>query len=390
MITNHTKYLVFVLFSIINTVTVLAADNGSIQDIDATINSSFNSVYENPDDAITLGNSIYDNNNYTQKTRVKALMLVSLAYTSKRDYQQALEYIEKANSLSKTINEPTLQIEIMFRMGTIYQQLKIYDKSLEYIEKTEHLTSLYPKHDPVRKFLANSYAVKGFIYKENLNCDIALDYFNKSIAEFLSISNNSYYTNLSIVFYNMGNCNTLQANYNEAKINFNKAITYGKDADAASLIAFAQKGLAEVYMLEGDYNMATTLLHDGLKRSSKVGDLILNLGLYKGLYETYLALNQWDDYQKYFDLFLKTQQKIKESERNSISDSLDQIHLNQTEQIETLESQLVYYIQWIISGVTLFLLIVFFLLKRNKKTINTLQKRVKNLQDIKFNASTTS
>ncbi|RSK39851.1 tetratricopeptide repeat protein [Mangrovimonas spongiae] len=354
-----------------------------IQEIDSLLEAGRGKVYENPDESIKLGLSIYENNLYTQKNRIRGLILVSLAYTSKRDYQKALEYATEANNLSSEIDDQKLQIEILFKIGILYQQLKIYDKSLEYIEKTEQLSSLYPPQDPTRKYLANSYAVKGFIYKENLNCDIALEFFNKSIREYKSLGSAAYYSNLSIVNYNKGNCYSLLSEYNLAKESFEKAISYAKLEEANSLISFAQKGLAEVYLLEGQYKTALLLLEDALKTSSKVGDLILNQGIYKGLFENHLALNNWESYQKYYDLYLKTQLEIKKSERNSINTSINENYKNQEAILKASDVRFKNTIKWIFSFIILVVLAVFLLERKNKKTIKTLQKRIKDIQNTK-------
>ncbi|WP_338731723.1 tetratricopeptide repeat protein [Mangrovimonas cancribranchiae] len=354
-----------------------------IQEIDSLLEVGKSKVYENPDESIKLGLTIYENNLYTQKNRIRGLILVSLAYTSKRDYQKALEYATEANNLSSEIDDEKLQIEILFKIGILYQQLKIYDKSLEYIEKTEQLSSLYPPQDPIRKYLANSYAVKGFIYKENLNCDIALEFFNKSIREYKSLGSAAYYTNLSIVNYNKGNCYSLLSEYNLAKESFEKAISYAELEEANSLISFAQKGLAEVYLLEGQYEIALSLLEAALKTSSKVGDLILNQGIYKGLFENHLALNNWESYQKYYDLYLKTQLEIKKSERNSINISINENYKNQEAILKASDVRFKTIIKWIFSFIILVILAVFLIERKNKKTIKTLQKKIKDIQNTK-------
>ncbi|WP_452227187.1 tetratricopeptide repeat protein [Lacinutrix cladophorae] len=375
---------VFVMF-FLQTSTLTYAKEKNTQQIDSLLKASKNRVYETPDKSIELGLSVFNNLNYSDKTRTRALMLVSLAYTSKRDYQKALEYIEKAEELSSDIKDQRLQIEILFMTGILYQQLKIFDKSIEFLEKTEKQSLIYPERDSVSKYLANSYIVKGFIYKDNLNCDIALEFFNKGIREYENLKDANHRANLSIVYYNKGNCYTLLSEYGNAKNSFNRSIAFAKLENASSLISFAQKGLAEVYTLEGEYQEAITLLQTALNQSRKVGDLVLNLGIYKGLFENYLALNKWEEYQKYYDLYLKVQLEIKISERNSISDSINKNSNTQNEELDTILKQFKNRFNWIVLLSLLVIIGIIFFHKKDQKTISSLKSKVESIQNMKTN-----
>lgn len=352
----------------------------NIQDIDSILEVSKSKVYDNPNTSIELGLTIYDNLKNPIKSRVKALMLVSLAHTSKRNYQKALEYVLKADELTKDIDDDVLKVEILFRIGILYQQLKIFDKSIEYLEKTEQMALQYPNKNEVGKYIANSYTVKGFIYKDNLNCDIALEFFDKGIAEYKNLKHEDVNANLSITYYNKGNCYVLLSQYDKARESFVKSIELARLAEANSLIAFGKKGLASVFTEQGDYQKAINYLNEALDQSKDVGDLVLNSGIYNGLLENHLALNQWDEYQKYFDLYSSTQLEIKQSERNSISDSLLDNEKRRNEELLHLQNQSKTQLKVFIALVVLILMGVFFIQKKNRKVLNSLHDKVKSLQ----------
>lgn len=379
------KPLYIFLLLLINTPMVsfaLVAD-AQVQHIDSLLMASNLKVYENPNASIELGLSVCENPDYPTKTKVKALMLVTLGYTSKRNYQKALEYIIKADELSKALNDKVLQVEILFRIGILYQQLKIFDKSIEYLEKTETMALLYPVRDSVSKYLANSYAVKGFIYKDNLNCDIALEYFNKGITEYKNVKNLEVNSNLSIVYYNKGNCYTILSEYDKAKNSFNQSIILAKSARANSLVAFAKKGLASVFTAQGDYQKAIDYLEAALEQSKNVGDIVLNSSIYNGLLENYLALNQWDEYKKYSELYYTSQLEIKIAERNSISDSLDENANRKNEDYSRTKNQTINRLKLFCILVSVILITVFFIEKKNRKTTISLQNKIKILQNQK-------
>src|SRR5690606_26357206 len=108
-------------------------------DFDSIIASGTLDVYENPDRAIKIGMSVYENQSLDVHTRVNGLMLVSNAYVSKRDYPKSLEYTIKANQLSKQVNDLILQIKTVSKTAILYQQMKIYDKAIQHLDENEKL-----------------------------------------------------------------------------------------------------------------------------------------------------------------------------------------------------------------------------------------------------------
>ena len=330
-ITYHFLLLLGVIYTL-----PLAAFQSQDKLGDSLVTEAVKAVFKDPNKAISSALLIYENDAYSKEIKTKALMVVSTAYSSKRDYKKALDYIIKANEFSDKIDNKKLQIEILFRAGILYQQLKIYDKAIAYMEDVEKRCLNYRGSDEVGGVLASSYLVKGFIYKDNLNCDIAIEFFDKGLNEYERLGGQNH--NRSIGYYNKGNCQILLSEYANAKESFNKSIELANLENASSLVSFAEKGMAEVYTLEGKYSEAVSLLQSALEKSKPVGDLVLNLGIYKGLFENYLALDQWDDYHKYYDLFLKTQLEIKKSERNSVSVSIKESSKILNEELNEIQS----------------------------------------------------
>lgn len=384
---NHYTYM-FVCFAVLQSVVCFAETILQEKEkTDSLLRLGTRIAYENPNETIQLGLLVFENENNTPKSRLRGLMLVSLGYTSKRDYQKALKYVIKANEFTTTqLNDPILNIELLTRTGILYQQLKIFDKSIEFLDKSEQACLAYPYKDSVSLLLGNTYLVKGFIYKDNLNCDIALGYFEKGIKEYERQSGSAQHNNLSIAHYNKGNCYALLSNYGLAKNSFNRSIELAKTEGANSLVSFAQKGMAEVYTLEGRYQDALELLQQALEQSKNVGDLILNQGIYKGLFENYLALNNWEEYQKYYNQYLSMQVKIQQSERNSVSDSINEDKKNQEEKARHLEIQFRFNQYIIIFGAVLVVFCIVFIEIKNRKSIkklkNEIEKRYKSKSEV--------
>ena len=347
--------------------------------IDSVIKVTSIEMYVNPDKVIKVGKEIVSKSNNVN-TKIKGYKLISDGYSSKRDYQKSLEYVIKASNLISQSDNKLLKILITNKVGIQYHQLKIYDKSIQYLDEAEKLCIEYPQKDSVRLQLGTNYIVRGFIYKEKLNCDIAIAFFDKGINEIKQSKDEALKSGkLSIAKYNKGNCYILLSEYIAAIKSFEEAIVDAKKTNALSLQAFALKGLAQVYTLEGKYNEAIKFLEAAEVISADVNDLVLNQEIYKGLSENYLAINDMDKYKISQIKYIKTQQRLKESERKSISDLIFEKEKEINTKIENDNPN--YYMGFIILlclfGIVLFL----FYYKKTKLAIEKLNLDIKLLQN---------
>lgn len=349
--------------------------------LDSIIKVNTSKMYENPDAVIVAGNLVVNESGNDIDIKIRGYKLISDGYSSKRDYKNSLKYVIKANELLPQSKDELLKIFIINKTGIQYHQLKVYDKSIQYLDEAEKLSMEYPSRDSVHSFLGVNYIVRGFIYKEKLNCDIAINYFDRGIRELLLDKNTKdNATKLSIAKYNKGNCYLLMANTKLATKSFEESIAYAKEMNASSLLAFAQKGLAQVYTMEGKYGDAVKILDEALVISKKVNDLVLNQEIYKGLSENYLALNEWKKYTKFRSEYLKTQRKLKEQERNSVGDSLFQKEVEAKRKMEDAIPQFWYAIL-IILIISVSLVAVFIVyVRRSEIQIEKLHQIIKTLQ----------
>ena len=362
--------------------------NGSLyaqnkKDIDNRIKEGTLLMYKNPDEAIRIGNKIIEEANGNVDCKIRAYKLISDAYSSKRDYQKSLEYVIKASQILNLSKDVLLKIIITNKMGIQYHQLKIYDKSIQYLNQAEQLMLEYPVKDSVMYHLGTNNTVRGFIYKEKLNCDLAIDFFDKGYKYLLESKSKLSKPIISINRYNKGNCYIQMSNYPAAKMNFEISIKYAINVNASSLHAFPLKGLAQVYTLEGKFQEAVSTLLEAKSISENVEDLILNQEIYKGLSENYLALNQWERYKEYHFKYLTTQKLIKERERKSISDSLDEKKSELNAKLDTAISN--FYLVYSLIGIIILLVILFVIrqIKVTKAAIYGLQNQITLLQNPK-------
>lgn len=382
---RYTKINIVLFFVL--AVTFLSADflySQKNKNIDSIISASANEIYANPNHAIKIGQNIVklaeDNVDY----KIKGYKLISDAYSAKRDYEKSLEYLIKASELLDQSNDKLLKITIVNKTGIQYHQLKVYDKAIQHLDQAEQLITEYPEKDSIHTELGKNYIVRGFIYKEKLSCAIAIAFIDRGIAELKkSKDKSSTSSKISIAIYNKGNCYLLLHNNKLAHENFQEAAKLAREVNAKSLEAFALKGSAKVYTLEGKNLEAIEALNKALELSSEVNDLILNQEIYKGLAENYLAVNQWSQFEVNQKKFIDVQKLIKDRERNSVSESLGVKEV----ELKAKKSELTkkFYYLLLLLSIILVLIVLFFyvIIKRKKKEIDTIKNQIYLLQNKK-------
>lgn len=366
---------------------LLTADFGYSQNyknLDSVITAAGNEIYINPDLAIKIGQKVVKQAEDNVDYKIKAYKLISDAYSAKRDYEKALEYLINASELLDESNDKLLKITIVNKTGIQYHQLKVYDKAIQYLDQAEQLITEYPNKDSIHSELGKNYIVRGFIYKEKLSCAIAIAYMDRGIAELKKSKDKSGAApKISIAIYNKGNCYLLMYNNKLALESFKESAKLAKEVNAKSLEAFALKGSAKVYTLEGNNLEAIKALNEALNLSSEVNDLILNQEIYKGLAENYLAINQWEQFKINQGKFIDVQRLIKDRERTSVGESLGVKEVELTAKRAELSNKFYYLLLFLFLVLTLIVLFFYVIIKRKRKEIETIKNQIYVLQNKK-------
>lgn len=377
---NKKSFILVILLILSTRYSVFAQDQKKLEQLIKTANVE---MYENPEKVISTGLKIIQLSKNNIDLKIKAYKLVSDGYSSKREYQKSLKYLIKALELLPKSEDKLLKISIDTKAGIQYHQLNIYQSAITYLDRAEKMCLEYPVKDSVSSFLGVNYVVRGFIYKEKLNCDIAISFFDKGIKELSSknkISENA--TRISIAKYNKGNCYLLLEENAIAEKCFKEAFTSAKKVNAKSLEAFALKGIAQIHTLNGTYDEAISELNQAYSISKKVNDLVLNQEIYLGLSENYLAINQPEKYKEYQQKLMQTQTKLKENERASIENLLQE---NYNNIVKKTKSDLSNF--WIFVFLALTISIPLIALIINKKTNNNIKELKANINEINSNFS---
>lgn len=333
--------------------------------------------YKNPDEAIRIGDSLYNNTKNPLLVRVNGLSLASDGYASKRDYKKALDKVLVANELLKNSDNKGLQIRTLTAIAMKLQQLKVYDKAIDYLDQAKVLIDKYPYKDSVIGSTAINYNVKGLIFKEQLSCDIAINYFNKAIEQYNKLKNKDYAASqISIVKYNIGNCYLQTSDYEPAKKNFDEALKYAEQANANSLKAFALKGMALVYTGQGEYKSSISRLQEAMRISEDVEDIVLNMAIYNALSNNYWSSGDLRSHRVYNRKYLEAQEKLTSSEREAVSNSVDELLKNENKKLADLDSDFYYKASILGLLIMIVAIFIFYFYKKQSKILSVLQAAI--------------
>jgi len=292
---------------------------------DSLMQSAMMYVYDNPDKAIEIGERLLKTNENNPEKLISIYLMLSNSYSSKRDYEKSLQETLKAKEIASKLKNVAEEFKILVKIAAQYHSLGVNDKALEILEEAD---LIFEKTKDKKKLLfdkGSNDAIKGFIYSDQLSCDIAIDYFNKALRTYSEsdMASERIRINQSVVAYNKGNCFINLNQLDSAKSSFMIAKEKVKDIEAVSLRAFSMRGLAEVYTIEGNYDLALNELAEADSLAQNVGDLELNSGIYRGLADNYLAKKDWDNFRKYDNLYNTTVRQLRQSERNTINNILE-------------------------------------------------------------------
>lgn len=322
-------------------------------------------LYENPDKAIEIATQLIKSETNIDK-KISYYLYLSKAYTAKRNSDQSYKTLLKAQELLKETKDIKSKIDVLILIAIQYQQMELYSKSFETLDQVDALCKNLGNNFQLQKksWLGKSYAIKGIIYKSQGNIEIALEKFFNSISFFENAEQSiPTISNISIVYYNIGYSYHILKNFDKAEKYFYQSLNYARKSNAQSLEAYALKGLAENYSLQNNPKKAIELLKEAKTKSEKIGDLILNEGIYEGLSENYLNIGNFKEYLYNNDFYRKIKFEREQNDLKSINSLLNNLEIDKNKEIQNINVKYNILIVFIISVSILFILFVKKILK---------------------------
>lgn len=350
---------------------------------DSLIKKANQEIYNNPDNAISIGKKLLQKEKDVNKS-IRIYLLLSTAEIAKRNFDESLRHILKARELVRKTNDPKVQTTFFISAAIQFQQMELYSKSLETLDEADEYLARLPEGLSFKYFeTARSYALRGMIYKSQSNPEIALQEFLIAVKNFEKVKEKkTTFFNQSIMYYNIGYCYLNLNQPEKAEPAFMRSMDFAGLIKAKSLEAFALKGLAEVHKQKHQNQAALDLLLKAQKLGEESGDLTLNEGIYKEMADNYLAMGEQNHYQNYSKKYIETRFKREQSELSSINHAID-AHIIETEK---KNSELISHYNYLIAismvtGLVILSVLIMMILKirrRNKNDQKEIQKLLRS------------
>jgi len=287
------------------------------------LRKAYDLLYEDPQKAISLANVII------RKTKnhdeiVTGYVIIINGYSALNQSDNALSSAFKALDMVQDEKDQISKIRILGLIGEQFQLCHFNDESRFYLDQAQIIIEKL-KISPDQKsiYSGNIDAIKGNSYKDDLDCNFAIEYYNKSIKSYASIKNNTSATNnLCLVYIEKADCLIEQSRLDSASIYIAKA---QKIADRFSLKGYklsAQYAEAKILSRNKKYAESTVLLVDILNNLEKLEDLHFRQDIEELLVNNYFNLNDYAKYQIYSNDLKKSRKMIESMHSRSNEESL--------------------------------------------------------------------
>ena len=218
-------------------------------------------------------------------------------------------------------------------IGNQYYILKLNKKAINYLNRAETIID-YLNDNSLQQVTANIYFVKALIYKDNLDPEFAIRYFDKAINEYNKSKDKSSLLNINITKMQKGYSLIEMGKSKEAEIIFTDVIRESEKNKIAEVYSYARIGLAASLEGQKDFIKANQILLETEKQIGKSQNIEMLTEIYDALSQNYLVQNNEKRYFFYNKKLENNLLKNDEIEKKSFSDLLDKNLEQQESEIE--------------------------------------------------------
>lgn len=282
------------------------------------------SLYHDPENAISLGTYVY-NHTRNNDTKITALAIIVNGYASLHQTGNALRYSKKALQLADRSKSKAHKIWAMGLMGEQYQLAGQNAISREYLNEAKNLiaTAGFTKESEALS-LGNIYAITGNGYKDEIDCEYAIENYDLAIASYLPFhpESSAARNNLALAYLEKGNCLLELRQLQDAVDYFNKALEIAREYELREYREKGEVGLAIAASKMGDYKESSAA---ALHLVTEI-DTVLHLELKKDLYEVlatnYLAVDSLEKFRNFESKLNRASEEIENLNNRKFQEAL--------------------------------------------------------------------
>lgn len=313
---------------------------------------------ENPDSAIVLINRI---ESQLQNTNFKSRLLLSKgnAFSLKHLSSESLNSGFEAYEIAGKAKDSLMMINSLSFIGNQYYIIKMNSEALNYLTKAEKLIDRISGNKQLNYINANIFFVKGLIYKDKLDPNFALEYFNKAIDNYKKTDSEKSSYNMLITLiqkaYSLGDLNRV----GEARKILELTIISSEKNNLKEVGNYAKIALATIATKSGDYEESNKILLEVEQKLDQKENSLMLLEIDEAMTSNYFLTKDLENYKVYSQKYEKSLLENEMKEAKSISDiSVVNNNLIEKEKKESYRYFLLFLLIFIpLTGIAIYYLI---------------------------------
>ncbi len=198
----------------------------------------------------------------------RAMNLKGSCYWQRGEYEEGIEILKQAQSISVKIMDRRLEARVLYHLGNIYRDQGDLGNALSYFERALNI------HEELDDDVAQSIVLTSLsnLLYDLSDFDSALEYALKSLPILERANGHNSLTNIRNT---LGNIYFKKENYDEALKYFQENFA-NTDLDSIAYI-MAESGLGKVYYKMGNFDYARSYLTHALKRAQQVNNIEIQI-----------------------------------------------------------------------------------------------------------------
>ncbi|WP_312768262.1 hypothetical protein [Epilithonimonas sp.] len=275
-------------------------------------------LFSNPEKSAKISEKAFaEARNYNDK--IKALSKLVNAQMVLGDISQVINNSGLGIRLSKEKNDTINQIRFLSMLGNQYQQLNMNTDAKKNLDDAENLINTVHLPQSLLFITGNVYNVKGIVFKNELNCEFAVKYFNKALEVYNKLPYEKVVvTNKLLIDIQKAVCLEALGNSKEAESIY-RSILNGDTRGIGYNKYYASLGLADIYLKRKEYDAAYKILESVNINEFNHYDAELTSLFYKLKAQSSYWRNDSKSYLYYFEKYNQNNREILQSQNQTIS-----------------------------------------------------------------------
>ncbi len=233
---------------------------------------------------------------------------IGLIYEEWGKLDKSFEYHQKSYNLEKKLKNKKGMATSLMQMGNVCYYSNAYNKSMEfYTGSLAIYTEINNKHG-----IALSYNAIGIIYKHWKQFDTALEYYQKAIDIYKEDDNDR---TMSIIYGNMAEIYNFEfKNYKKARILYEKSLKLKKKVEDMVGIALLKNNIGTLYANMEDYTKALDYFRESENLYKDNGFVTSLAMVYYNIGSTYFTMDKIPEAIEYYQKSLKIAKETNQTE----------------------------------------------------------------------------